>query len=724
MAGRIILPGAGPIFRGKQGIFPSGAGRIGGADASLTKAGNAFLNYFMASGAACPWKPPSVSPVHIYNAATNKTWFHYQAQRGPAVAPPISTVQDIRVTTYDHTAKTWGPDYIAATHVITADVHGTPTATRDAAGYGYIFYGAHQSAIRIASTVNPNDPSLWTDTQTYGDTTTIPVTQPKVYHNATNDNIELFCVSKPAGPNLQSALALTPFTPSAGTLTPGTRRVLFDFNTEGFLYYGEWAQVGNNIYMTLMPAQTDYLLIAVYDQATGNISNMDGSVVVTPASQPISDTTAIASFLVRNFVSLGHCTGQHGMLYDGTTVHLVYGEMDDRLADPATHTNVRLQHTYWTGSAWAAAATVYTFQPTATARNVFGTLTLNASGGIDCYFPDFSWPGTGQYSYEIGNMMRATRSPAGVWSAASVFLPATTRGLGVPTSIPNGHPSAAVAFAEESTDALAAVGALKGYVVGNDGGYLRMPIAKPSSLFLARTTGLDAAHTAAYKTLIDGLVSDGVWSSLVMLYVLATQDGATALLNLVSADWKLLPVNSPTFTTDRGYASDGTTSYLDTGGVSAPAGANVWNFVAQNSVSMFGWTMTHSNGTGNQWGAYSGGTAILATPKNTTQMLLRFQRGSGADVTVGMATDIGFFGASRTSSATVDVYENAIQHLGVAQVEQANPNANLWICGTHAASFDTAQVGAVGFGAGMTPAQMTALYNRLHTYMQTIAGVA
>jgi hypothetical protein len=678
----------------------------------------------MSSGSACPWKPPSVSPVHFYNAATNKTWFHWQAQRGPAVAPPISTIQDIRVTTYDHTTNTWGPDYIAGTHTITSDIHGTPTAVQDAAGYDYVFYGSHQSAIRIANTVNPNDPSLWNDTQSYGDTTTIPVTQSKVYFNAASGNVELFCISKPAGPNLQSAIALTPFTPSAGTLTPGTRRVLFDFNAEGFLYYGEWAQAGNKIYMTMMPAQTDYLLLAVYDQATGNISSMDGSVVIPPASQPVSDTTAIASFLVRNFVSIGHSTGQHGMLYDGTTVHLVYGEMDDRLADPATHTNVRLQHTYWTGSAWAAPATIYNFPSTATARNVYGTLVPNGSGGIDCYFPDFSWPGTGQYSYEIGNMMRATRSPAGVWGAASVFQAATTRGLGVPAAIANGHPSAALAFGEESTDALAAVGALKGYVVGRNGAYLRKPIIKPSQLFLARTSGLDAAHTAAYTELIDGWASDGVWSKLVMLYILATQDGNTGLLNLVNADWKLLPVNNPTFTVDRGYASDGTSSYLDTGGVSAPAGANVWNFVKVNDCSMFGWTMTHSNGTGNQWGAYNGGTAILATPKNTSQMLLRHQRGSGADVTVGMATDIGFFGASRTSSATVDVYENAIQHLGVAQVSQGNPNANLWIGGTHAASFDTAQVGAVGLGAGMTPTQMTAVYNRLHKYMQTIAGVA
>src|SRR5882757_8185192 len=50
--------------------------------------------------------------------------------------------------------------------------------------------------------------------------------------------------------------------------------------------------------------------------------------------------------------------------------------------------------------------------------------------------------------------------------------------------------------------------------------------------FLARTSGLDAAHTGAYCVLIDGLVTDSVYSILDGLYVFATADTTTALLNL------------------------------------------------------------------------------------------------------------------------------------------------------------------------------------------------
>src|SRR5438105_2736087 len=55
---------------------------------------------------------------------------------------------------------------------------------------------------------------------------------------------------------------------------------------------------------------------------------------------------------------------------------------------------------------------------------------------------------------------------------------------------------------------------------------------------LARTTGLDAAHIAAYKALLNGLTADGIFNSdgtsnfLDALYIWATQDQTTADLNL------------------------------------------------------------------------------------------------------------------------------------------------------------------------------------------------
>ena len=52
--------------------------------------------------------------------------------------------------------------------------------------------------------------------------------------------------------------------------------------------------------------------------------------------------------------------------------------------------------------------------------------------------------------------------------------------------------------------------------------------------FIARTSGLDAGHLAAYATLIDGLVTDGLWSKFDALWIMATDTAANARLNLVT----------------------------------------------------------------------------------------------------------------------------------------------------------------------------------------------
>src|SRR5215471_17837360 len=78
-----------------------------------------------------------------------------------------------------------------------------------------------------------------------------------------------------------------------------------------------------------------------------------------------------------------------------------------------------------------------------------------------------------------------------------------------------------------------------------------------ASAFLARTSGLSTQERNAYINLINGLVSDGVWSLLDALYVMATNTTSTAALNLVSTSFSLVTHGSMTFTADVGYTGDG-----------------------------------------------------------------------------------------------------------------------------------------------------------------------
>ena len=70
------------------------------------------------------------------------------------------------------------------------------------------------------------------------------------------------------------------------------------------------------------------------------------------------------------------------------------------------------------------------------------------------------------------------------------------------------------------------------------------PTNSPQALaYLARTVGgNEGGNGANIATLIDGLVSDGVWAKLDALYVLAQQNATDALLNLVGTSYGLTAV--------------------------------------------------------------------------------------------------------------------------------------------------------------------------------------
>lgn len=77
-------------------------------------------------------------------------------------------------------------------------------------------------------------------------------------------------------------------------------------------------------------------------------------------------------------------------------------------------------------------------------------------------------------------------------------------------------------------------------------------------------SNVSASRGRLVSDTIRALKGAGVWTDLDLLPVLAAENAASALV-----DWKALKsmtaVNSPTFTTDQGYAFNGTTSYINTG---------------------------------------------------------------------------------------------------------------------------------------------------------------
>lgn len=103
--------------------------------------------------------------------------------------------------------------------------------------------------------------------------------------------------------------------------------------------------------------------------------------------------------------------------------------------------------------------------------------------------------------------------------------------------------------------------------------------------FIARTTGLNATHINAYKTLINNLVFDGDFALFDGIYTIATDTANGAhLLNLRSTSFALTQSGTGTFTPDQGWAGNGSTGFLNTGFTPSTAGGVFTNTSAHMSV--------------------------------------------------------------------------------------------------------------------------------------------
>ena len=244
--------------------------------------------------------------------------------------------------------------------------------------------------------------------------------------------------------------------------------------------------------------------------------------------------------------------------------------------------------------------------------------------------------------------------------------------------------------------------------------------------FLSRVT-VDATHQNAYKSLICGLVGDGVWSKLDTLYVFATQNSGAALQNLVSSSFTASTSSSPTFTADTGYAGNGSSTYIDS---NYNVSTNATNY-SRNSASLFAWSTETS---------VDNGAAVGISDSNDFDVYLQpysFGASTGAAVNSGSVltesvpggystAGAGFYTVSRTSGAQVDIYKNSTD-LGSSSsnTSVAVPSAHiLFLAGGGLTSFFGGNLAAGGDGAGLTSSDVSNLYSLLHSFLNTVNPTA
>ena len=234
----------------------------------------------------------------------------------------------------------------------------------------------------------------------------------------------------------------------------------------------------------------------------------------------------------------------------------------------------------------------------------------------------------------------------------------------------------------------------------------------------------DGARQHLISRMIVDLKSAGIWDKLDVLWVEAAHDEQASRLNWKNnSSFDLTAVNTPTFTADRGYAGNGTTSYLNTNW--APS-TNAVNFT-QDAAS-FGQYInggTSAVDVNCPFGIF-GANSIYLIPRFTGDVT-RMRVNTGTSQNVGsVSTSYGFSCAQRTSSTANEVFKNGAS-LGTASQASAGLAAvNAYIGGLNNApslTLPTNHRHALNyFGANLSTAQHAAFYAIAQTYMVAVGA--
>jgi hypothetical protein len=267
-----------------------------------------------------------------------------------------------------------------------------------------------------------------------------------------------------------------------------------------------------------------------------------------------------------------------------------------------------------------------------------------------------------------------------------------------------------------------------------------------AALFMEAAGGLDPATTAwaaqvvtnggtvsagrktTVNNLITGLKTDGVWTKLDRLWLLAGENSQSALTDLKGLVLAIAN-GSPTFVTDRGYTGtdSSTTIYIDSGFNPSTAGGNY----TQNSAHLSAWSNSDV-ASGSPGGVIIGGDGSGGLPASNIypkyadgNAYFRINDASNSAGTT-KATSTGHYIASRTGAALSGGYVNGSSFATLNQASGALVNVPIAILGdnnpTAHGSGCGHQATMASIGGGLSATDASNFYNRLRTYM-TAVGV-
>jgi len=233
-----------------------------------------------------------------------------------------------------------------------------------------------------------------------------------------------------------------------------------------------------------------------------------------------------------------------------------------------------------------------------------------------------------------------------------------------------------------------------------------------------------AARIQLMNSLVVTLKRTGVWPKLEGLWVCAAQAAQNAQLNWIGASFTLIPRNSPTFTADRGYAGDGSSSYLDTGW--SPSSSAI---ATQNSTAVGVWINagTDTGVTSVAFGCLVATIGVFVQPRKATDRVGgRINSSTSIDSDLAVTTRRGFTSLTRVNASGWVAYRASSASSQTSSTSNTPPAGSAYVGALNdngaADNFVDNRFAAITAGSGLSSTDEGNLYSALNTFLTAIGA--
>jgi hypothetical protein len=236
--------------------------------------------------------------------------------------------------------------------------------------------------------------------------------------------------------------------------------------------------------------------------------------------------------------------------------------------------------------------------------------------------------------------------------------------------------------------------------------------AEATALFARMTSQPNATRKGLIDNLIASLKSAGIWAKLDVFYMRAAHDAQASLLNWTSSSFTTTLTNltaGADFTVDRGWLTNGTTSFLDTTFNPRTNGVNY----TQNSASFGARNLAVNDNASSGFGAFDGTQGMTIAPKNSANANLRVNNNTLANITCGSSANV--FQVSRSASNAYDITINGTV-TGGAAASTNTPTSTIKEGAIQSAATRIVQLAWLYAGGDLTQTEETNLRNACATF--------